>query len=689
MAPALYLLFLAVLARQLQSRVVLLEPFRGLPRYLLSFGLTLFLANWADFALYAALGWGFLKVWCSWLVVVIPIAVFAYLDRARAAQRAPAFSPAKAPASEGFSRWRDMRRWNGWLLFFMGFVLVRSYLSLTVDDEGLIWCNFSFFDTPFHLSVTNAFLQSSRFPPIDLDMPPYPLKYHFLADYHVAHLVRLGLPALKAVWLMNLISGFVMTGAVWAAFERWLGLPARWTMLACFVFLFLNPSLLNLIHHFVYHPPFYHPERPFYGLMAFQYFNFEAIMANALEPQRALLFTLPIIVLILQALFGPAEAMQDPAAVSSRRQRQVLWVFILICLLPFAHIVAFAVLTLAALPAVWRHRAWLLRHADVMVLAFTVGALQLLYLRLYGPPTNPAYSGWDVRNAMPLEDYAGAPAALRRVLFWFFANGDFLTWGLVFGGSALLLGLRRDAASGPGARLREFLRRWGWYFAVCLGCFALINVYRYSFDWGDSNKFVFFLNLGLVGVIMLGAAQWVGRRGRALSHVFWGFFLLLCVLPPTYNFYRRILATDHDMVLLFTGNDLAAADWLRTSTQPRDVVLTSTNEQIHFVSSLAGRPARLGIYSNSNPYRPNGMAALVRQVYEECDLSVLPQLKTRFVCISRTERHHYRLHPRWHQLMAKGTGVVFHSGGIDAEDDTSVFIFDSRVLSTLPSENLN
>jgi hypothetical protein len=686
MAPALYLLSLAVLAHQLQSRVVLLEPFRGPPRYLLSFGLTLFLANWADFALYLAFGWGFLKVWCAWLALVVPMAVFAYRDRAQAA-RAPALSPPPHPAPGVFRRWRDVRRWNGWLLFFMAFVLVRSYLSLTVDAQGLVWCNFSFFDTPFHLSVANAFLQSPRFPPVDLDMPPYPLKYHFLADYHVAHLVRLGLPALKAVWLMNLVSGFVMTGAVWAAFERWLRLPARWTMLACFVFLFLNPSLLNLIHYFAYHPPFYHPERPFYGLMAFQYFNFEAIMANALEPQRALLFTLPVILLILQALFGPVEAAEAAADDASRRQRQMLWVFILICLLPFAHIVAFAVLALAALPAVWRHRAWLLRHADVMVLAFTVGALQLLYLRTYGPPTNPAYSGWDVRNIIPLADYASAPAFLRRALFWFFANGDFFGWGLAFGGSALLLGWRRDAASGTGAGLREFLRRWGWYFAVCLGCFVLINVYRYSFDWGDSNKFVFFLNLGLVGVIVLGAAQWVGRRGRGLSHALWCFFLLLCVLPPMYNFYRRILATDHDMILLFTGNDLAAANWLKTSTAPRDVVLTNPNGHIHFVSSLAGRPARVGIYGNSNPYRPNGITALIRRVYEEGDLSILPRLETRFVCISRAERQSFRLHPRWHQLMARGTGVVFHSGGLDAEDDTSVFIFDSRMLCALPSEN--
>ena len=344
MAPAFYLLSVAVLAFQLQRRVALLEPFRGLPRYLFSLGLTLFLVNWADFALYALLGWGTPKACCSWLVVLGPIAGFAYADRCRLITGAAAWTGPSDPVRAVLRRWSNLRHWNGWFLFFAAFVLVRSCLSLTVDDAGLVWSNFSYFDTPFHLSVTNAFLQSPRFPPTDLNMAPFPLKYHFLADYHVAHLVRLGLPALQAIWLMNVISNLVMTGAVWGAFERWLGLTARWTMLACLVFLFLNPSLLNLLHYFVYHPPFYHPDRPFYGLMAFQYFNFERLMANFLEPQRALLFTLPIVLLILQALFGPEEATAENAADPARRARRTLWVFALICLLPFAHIVAFAVM---------------------------------------------------------------------------------------------------------------------------------------------------------------------------------------------------------------------------------------------------------------------------------------------------------------------------------------------------------
>lgn len=677
MLAVVHLLLTATLAYQLQSRVVLLEPFKGPARYFLSLGLTLFLVSWADFLLYVAFGWGRPEAWLSWGVLLVPLLCFFGIPGWRGAGRSPPFLPAMIQSL------RDFRRWNYWFLFLAGFVLIRFYLSLTVDDAGLIWCNFNFFDTPFHLSVTNAFLESPRFPPMDLDMAPYPLKYHFLADFHLARLVRLGLPALKAIWLMNLVSGTVMIASLWAVFDRWLGLPARWVMLAGFVFLFLNPALVNLVHYFAYHPPFLNAQHIFYGLLGFQYFNFEASLGNLLEPQRGLLFTLPIVFLILHALFGEQGVPVPEQTVPQARVR-TLQAFMLICLLPFAHIVAFPVLALSALPALWRHRRWLLSRAWWWGPVLVIGVLQLLYFCAYGPPTNPGYSGWDVGATLPLGEFAGLPRLARRLVFWFFVNGDFFFWGVVFAASALCFRAGPAAKAGSSGRVRQFLRQWGWYFAVCAGFFVLINFYRYSFVWGDSNKFVLFFNLGLTLVIVLGAAQWLGRRSRALSYVFWWFFFLLCAVPPAYNFYWRILLTDHDMILLFTQNDLDAAQWLKTAMQPGDVILTSANDQIHFVTSLAGRPTRVGIYGGSNPYRPDGLGETIRRIYEGGEFQLLPQLNTRFVCISAQERRHYRLHPKWDELMTKGTAVVFHAGG-DIDDNTSVYIFDSNRLCAAES----
>ncbi|HWA09592.1 MAG TPA: hypothetical protein VG838_09100 [Opitutaceae bacterium] len=660
-----------ILARQIQSRSALLAPFRDGARFFLSLGLTLFLVTWVDFLLYAAFGWGLPQQRLSWAALLVPVLYFSGL----LAPRPPAPLAAAPPAEPDASPLRDARRWNYWFLGLAAFVLLRFYLGVTIDERGSIWCNFNFVDTPFHLSVANAFIESPRFPPMDLDAAPFPLKYHFLADFQVAYLVRLGLPALRAMWLMNLVSALVMIGSLWAVFERWLRLPPRWVLLAGCVFLFLNTSLVNLIHYLIFRPPYFHADNLYDGLLRYPYFNFEYSMGNLFEPQRGFLFTLPVVFLILEALFGN----EAPSAGDDPRpdpRRLTLEACALVCLLPFAHIVSFAVLAACALPAAWRHRRWLWSHAVICLPLLAIGLLQLWYLAGYGPPTNTAYSGWDASQMLPLDEYEALPPFLRRVAFWFFANGDFFFWGLLF--AALGWRLRAGAAA---RRLRQFLHQWRWYFAVCAGFFVLINFYRYSFAWGDSNKFVLFVNLGLTLVIVLGSAQWIGRRSRVLSYTLWWFFFLLSVAPPAYNLVR-LLNAEHPMILLYTQNDREAAKWLRTALHPPEAILTGANNQIHFVTALAGRPTRAGIYSASNPYRQQGRGEIIRRIYEQGEFQLLSQLDTKYVCVSAHERRRYKVDPRWDELMKKGTAVVFHAGG-GPEDNTSVFIFDANQLAGL------
>ena len=47
---------------------------------------------------------------------------------------------------------------------------------------------------------------------MDLDMPPHPLKYHFLADFFLAHLFKMGITRIQAIWYMNLLSATVLVG---------------------------------------------------------------------------------------------------------------------------------------------------------------------------------------------------------------------------------------------------------------------------------------------------------------------------------------------------------------------------------------------------------------------------------------------------------------------------------------------
>lgn len=670
MFAILYLIGLAILAVQLQSRLSLLNSFRGLPKYLCALGLTLFLVNWANFLLYLAFGWGELypRISCGLLILT----VFYLSGVWKTSHPDPS-----AWIHSIIRRLLSPRLWNGCFLFLALFVLARFYAGLDVDDDGNVWSIFNFVDTAFHLSVTNAFLGAPHFPPVDLDMAPYPLKYHFLADFNVAHLVRLGLPALSSIWLMNVISAWVMVGTLWATFEAWLKLTPRWILLAGMTFLFLNTALLNLIHYLLLRPQFLDAGNLFYGLLRYPYFNFESPLANMLEPQRGLLFSLPIVLLILHATFGGRPA---PAAGPAERDA-TLQAFILICLLPLAHIVAFGVLAPCLLPRLWQQRRSFFAHVWIWLPAFVIGVLQLLYLGCYGPPVNADYSSWSFSSFLPLRDFTALPGFFRGVAFWFFADGDYLFWAGLF---VLLawLRLKRAPRDAEGASaLWVFLRQWRWYFAVCGFFFVLINFYRYSFDWGDSNKLVFFLNLGLALVIVLGAAQWVGRRRHYLSHALWIFLFLLCAGPPAYSFFLNVLKPGHGpgTVLLFTKNARDAAEWMEHALPQSELVLTAAYNDFHFVTPLAGRRTLAGIYGDSNPYRQDDRGEAIRRIYEDGDVELLPKLGVRYVCVSRKERNTYKLDPSWQQFMQDENAVVFQAGE-GPDDRNSVYVFDARKL---------
>jgi hypothetical protein len=659
MLVAVYLVLLGVVAVLLRRRLSLLSALPGFPGYLAALGVTLFLADWINFLAHALAGWSWLYWIIAWAAPAVAL-VFFTRDTAPTRFNLPdLLRPLAAP-----------RTWNGCFLFFLGFVLLRFYTGIVIDADDRVWVNYNFVDTAFHLSVVNAFLEADSFPPMDLDMAGYPLKYHFLADFFVAHLAQMGAPRIGAMWLMNLIGASVLVGTIWSVFTHWLRLPPRWVLLAGLLFLFLNTSLVNLLHFLWLRPPFFNVSDFYYGLFWFPYFNFEAMLTNLFEPQRALLFTLPIALLVLHAIFHLHETSPAPT--------HLLHAFIVICLLPLAHIVAFAVLAACMLPALWRHRSWFFSQWRAWLPFFALGLLQLIYLQAYGPPTHPAYSSWDATASLPLNEYSIFPRYLRRLVFWFFVNGDFLGWGAFFVGLAFLLRLRqRDP--GPGAPLLGFLHHWRWYFAVCLTIFVVINFYRYSFSWGDSNKFVLFLNLGLALVITLGAARWITTRLAPLSLVFWWFFAVLCVAPHAYGFYRNVLAAPHGKILLFEPNGRAAARWLQTVHQTDELVVTAPYNLIHFVTPLAGFPTLAGIYADSNPYRQDEREAQIRRIYEQADLRLLRELGATYVCISRNERRKVTLHPRWIQFMKDRTAVAFHAGG-GPDDFHSVYIFDARLL---------
>jgi len=270
------------------------------------------------------------------------------------------------------------------------------------------------------------------------------------------------------------------------------------------------------------------------------------------------------------------------------------------------------------------------------------------------------------------------PLVLRRAAFWFFVNGDFFGWGALFAGVALWQRFRASAVSVP-SPLWSFLRHWRWYFAVCGSFFMLVNFYRYTFSWGDSNKFILFLNLGLALLIAKGASLISGSAHLQCGRWLWRFLVVACVLPYA---YELAIALHSPMILLFTTGEQHAAEWLQRSTRASDLVLTASYNDVHFVSALAGRPTLAGINAQTNPYRQDDRPDRIRRVYEGGDFTVLPGLQVRYVCICRRERLVYTLHPVWREIMGQPNIAAFTEGG-GPDDFDSVYIFPIDRLHSL------
>ena len=666
------LLLTLYLAFIVQSRFVFFRDFHGLPRALFALGLTFFAVTWVNFLLYVVLGWGWAYDLATWVALIFPILAFWYCPGPDNTAARHGCLPTKEHLTSLFA----IKRWDFAFLFFALLVTSRFYVGIYTDPDGTTWSNFNLVDTAFHLSIANSFLAAPRFPPVDLNVAGLPLKYHFLGDFPLAHFTRFGLTALHTTWLLNVLSASALVGALWATFTHWLKLPPRWVLLAATLFLFLNLAVINLLHFSFLEPDFFKTGQPIDGILFFPYFNFESILNNLLEPQRGFLFSLPAILAVLHIAFGTrAPADSSPPA-------HTLAAFAIICLLPLAHIVGFLFLAPCLLPRLYQHRLWLLHKIPVLAAFFALGLAQLAYIQFYGPPLQPGYAAWDATQHLPLHAFTVVPEFLRRPLFWLLINGDFLFWGTLFALLALvpryLLHIRQPAA----APLLEFLGQWKVYLLLCIACFLLVNYYRYTLNWGDSNKFVFFLNLGLSLIIAHGAAQWRLGPDALRSRLLWLGFFLLAFLPPAYDFYVKSIVQGNRSNLLFHSRAHSASTWIQQNLPPEARILTAAGSDAHFITSLAARPTLAGIYTYTNPYLDSALPPLIRKFYEECDLSLLSELKTDYVCLSTPERNLYKLSPRW-KTLTENPALLAYS--IQADDDYhSVYLFNAAALRALP-----
>lgn len=634
MTGALFYFLILTLAWPAGFRLRMLDGWNGMARLAASVALAQFFGTWFAFAVYLVLGLTpiALGVATASLVVLNILLWRSYLQSSEAIGILARDSALVAKAKP-FSRctqlfWTELP----FLVYFLLFVFP-MVTGLAVESDGVVRFRFNFIDSAFHLSIARSFLAHPRFPPMDLNMAGNPLNYHFMADFLLAFLSEGRLDLASTMRDLNAVQGVVSAVVFWNVVKRLLKKPApAITLAVCAMSMFMLPFCSNFLHSTLFQTPYW-PRQSLFDRLTFPYFNFEYSILYLLEPQRSLFFVFPLILLVMDGLNSLWQEFHP------RFLGEILWI---IGLLPFSHSAAFLVLSAYAVPFVLGYaRRSPLKAALLIWGPVALAGFQLLYIKGLTPAAYPGFSGWDAQNYIPLRDFSTLLQPLRIVAFWLSVNGEsFLLGGL----GVLMAWCSRNR---PREQKIQF-PSVGYFLAVSFLFFLLINFYRISPNWGDSNKFVMFLNFWLAVIVGQQLARLFEER-RRWARALIGMVLLMAIGPYVIDSVVRIRRTRET---LFSDSDVLAADWIARHTNPNDLFMTAAGGQLHFVTSLAGRPVLQGIYSEVLPYRNEGVRQAIRELYEDGNLDILRHSPIRYVVVSWPERNRYRLNALFNDYRA-------------------------------------
>jgi hypothetical protein len=417
------------------------------------------------------------------------------------------------------------------------------------------------YDIAFHAALTNSFLYGANFPPIYPAMPPAPLLYPALPDFQTALLISLGLNLQTAlVW-----TGVVLALALTALFYLFVLSLARdrngsdlsrallhWTAsLATGLFLFNGG--LGFIYFFRdwSKSDFASLLRTNYGNLPEQGIVWPNLIADMLLSQRTTLFGLALGLIVL-TLFALAwrETEQSSAGNKWTGWRVLFFAGLIAGLLPGFHPHSFgAVGIVSAFLFILRpRRVWLVFWAPAILLAapYLASILHHVtgdgFVRFRPGWRGPRDAGWFLFWLWN----AGLPALLI-IPAWFAAHRSLRIFYLAFAG--------------------------------LLGASLLII---FSPNDYDNLKLMTYWH----GATVILVANWLVRlalRSRLLAIP-----VLLVVLASIASGGLAVVYELRSHTLVFDGNEVAAAEFIRTQTSPRSLFLTGPS--LHQpVLSLAGR----------------------------------------------------------------------------------------------------
>ena len=567
--------------------------------------------------------------------------------------------------------WKFRNRGRAWLASLVAFD--RSFWLASIIPVGLITLYFSACvwiapngdilfrgntrDLAFHMATVSAFVEQTAFPPFNPQSAGAKLSYHFMSDFFAAILCKGGFSLFYSLKIPMVLLAFSLGTLTCHFFHSILKSRAA-TVFAGFLFFFGHIGIVNLLFGLAGYPSGNVPLSlgSWHGVLdhlTYPYYNFLNVIIDYFQPQLPFLFAFPLAALVLLALYRKCL---EPAVID----RTTCFLLAVTAFLPLFHMHTF--LTIAPLVGLLvlferaprtatvgasaglspetdllgapliqsgAHPApsVLLKFGLLLLAAIPVGA-QLAFV--LSQQKVAGFSGFDV--ASHLGNLPEIPTLLhaQRAWFWVRAAGLPLVIGLI-GVSLSVAALRRSRDRERRGEIALLL-----LFVVTFSYFILINFFRFTPNWGDSNKF--FLYLDLVLCLYAGrllAGMW--GKSRALRITAATLLAVGAILPTIVEWTERYTRTPER---LFSASDLVVADWIRLNT-PGDAVFLTANSTVHLVPALAGRRVVNGAYTRETGYADQAVEDLVFRAYQEANPSLITSAKVNYVMVGPAEEGLY------------------------------------------------
>ncbi len=468
-------------------------------------------------------------------------------------------------------------------------------------------------DYPWHTSLITSMVYSDTFT-FPLRNPQFlgaTTHYPFLMDFYSAVLMEAGLSLRSAIIVPNILFQLALFGMLYYLTVRLTGSKAAGVGATVIFILAGFPAGLQEINiHFL---------NPMYAVIM---------------PQRTALFGLAISFIVYLLLFHALfeEPPERRSALSGRLNDLVL-AGALIGLLPYIHAhsfmaAGFVAVSLAAYAGL-KDRDW--RLPVCLLLPLIALALpQLVSIRTgISEEFFVFFPGWADTNRDLITSFTWAsPAAaiLSTVKSALLVEGF---WALNAGGLFVLLTLG----------FLKVKKETQIFYIPFLLLFGVANLVKFQ-PWYFDNYKILLHWLALSSCMAPLALCWIHEfTDHERTYVTVALAALL-IATTGFGIFTHASMVEQTYEV-WSGEEIAMADWVRTNTAPDSVFLTSTAHN-HPIPALTGRPRVMGyegwLWSHGIPWEEiTARMADMRTMYEG-DYSILQEYGVDYICIGPYER---------------------------------------------------